>query len=273
MDKIKIKDLEVYCYHGVFPEENKLGQKFVISAELYLDTHKAGISDDLSESIHYGEVCYMIERFMKNNTFKLLESVAERLADYLLLEISLLEKIKLEIKKPWAPIGLPLTYASVEIKREWIDVYLGVGSNMGDKHQYINKAIEQLKQDSKVKVIQVSKLIKTKPYGGVEQDDFINGCIFIKTLLSPLELLYNLNQIEASLERVREIRWGARTIDLDILLFGEQIIYQSNLIIPHIDMCNREFVLGPLTEIAPYVIHPVLKEPIYLLNKELLNKL
>ena len=80
MDKIKIKDLEIYCHHGVFPEENKLGQKFVVSATLYTDTREAGMNDDLTKSIHYGDVSHFITEFMQNHTFKLIETVAEKLA-------------------------------------------------------------------------------------------------------------------------------------------------------------------------------------------------
>ena len=81
MDRIRIEDLEIFAYHGVFPEENTLGQKFVISADLYTDTRKAGLKDDLAESIHYGEVCAFMELYLKKHTYKLLESAAEHLAE------------------------------------------------------------------------------------------------------------------------------------------------------------------------------------------------
>ena len=86
MDKIKIKDLEVFANHGVFPEENTLGQKFIVSADLYMDTRKAGKTDDLTVSIHYGEVSAFIEVWLKKHTYKLLESAAENLAEELLLK-------------------------------------------------------------------------------------------------------------------------------------------------------------------------------------------
>ena len=272
MDRIRIYDLEVFCHHGVFPEENKLGQKFIISLDLYLHTRVAGMNDDLSQSIHYGEVSHFVHDFMKNNTFKLLETVTEQLARKLLIELPLLEEIAIELKKPWAPIGLPLSYASCCITRKWHDVYLGVGSNIGDRHAYIQKAIKQLQNCEDIRVEKVSTLLTTKPYGEVVQDDFLNGCIYIKTLLTPNELLEELHLIERQLDREREIHWGPRTIDLDILFYDNEIIYQEDLVIPHIDMCHRMFVLEPLSEIAPYVIHPVNQMSVMQLKKQLENK-
>ena len=104
MDKIKIENLEIFAKHGVFPEENKLGQKFLVSAVLYADTRKAGTTDELDASVDYGAVCHLIDTFMKEHTFSLVERAAERLAEELLLRIPRLEKVRLEVKKPWAPI-------------------------------------------------------------------------------------------------------------------------------------------------------------------------
>ena len=123
MDKIRIEDLEVYAKHGVFPEENVLGQKFLVSVTLYTDTKNAGMTDDLGTSIDYGKVCKQIDQFLKNNTYKLIEGAAEHLAEELLLSVPRLEKLRLEIKKPWAPIGLPLKTVAVEIERGWHTAY------------------------------------------------------------------------------------------------------------------------------------------------------
>lgn len=133
MDKIQIKGLEIFANHGVFPEENVLGQKFVISATLYTDTRKAGLTDELTTSIHYGEVSQMITEYTKKHTFKLLEALAENLCQMLLETIPLLQKITLRIEKPWAPVGLPLDTVAVEITRSWHTAYIAFGSNLGDK--------------------------------------------------------------------------------------------------------------------------------------------
>ena len=95
LDQIKIKNLEVFANHGVFPEENTLGQKFLVSLTMYTDTRTAGKTDDLTASIHYGEVSRQIDTFMKAHTFQLIERVAEELAEELLVKVPLLQKVQL----------------------------------------------------------------------------------------------------------------------------------------------------------------------------------
>ena len=114
-DKIHIKNLEVFANHGVFAEENRLGQKFLISMTMYLDARTPGKTDDLTTSIDYGEVSSFMTGYMKEHTFKLIEAAAENLCEALLLRYPLLKGVTLELKKPWAPVGLPLETVSVEI--------------------------------------------------------------------------------------------------------------------------------------------------------------
>lgn len=256
MDKIKIQNLEVFANHGVFPEENVLGQKFIVSAVLYTDTRNAGKTDELAASIHYGEISRQIEHFLTTHTFKLLERAAESLAEMLLLHTPRLEQICLEIKKPWAPVGLPLETVSVEIKRGWHTAYIALGSNMGDKEQYLKQAVKALNEAACCEVTKVSSFVATKPYGVTDQDDFLNGCLILRTLLSPRELLAVLHRIEQEAGRERVIHWGPRTLDLDIIFYDDLILEEDDLCIPHVDMHRREFVLKPLHEIAPYKHHP-----------------
>ena len=258
MDKIKINNLEIFCNHGVFPEENVLGQKFLVSVVLYTDTRPAGLSDDLTKSIHYGDICHFIEKFMKNHTFKLIETVAERLATALLTETKNLEKIELEIKKPWAPIALPIEYVSVRIERGWHTAYLSLGSNLGNKEEYLNQAIKELGNSNECLITQVSEFLTTKPYGMTEQDDFLNGCLELRTLLTPEELLAKLHSIEQNANRERLVHWGPRTLDLDIIFYDDLVYDSKNLTIPHVDMQNRKFVLEPLSQIAGHIRHPLL---------------
>ena len=171
-DEIHIENLEFYARHGVFPEETKLGQKFIISLVMYTDTRAAGKKDELELSIDYGEVSHFITEYMEKNTFKLIEAAAENLAGELLLRYPLLEGVELELKKPWAPVGLPMEYVSVKISRFWHKVYLGLGSNMGDKKGYLDQAVKRLDEEKECKVEKVSGYLVTEPYGGVEQDDF-----------------------------------------------------------------------------------------------------
>lgn len=257
MDYISIDNLEVFANHGVYEEEINLGQKFLISVRMYFDASAAGKRDDLTKSVNYAEVCSDITRWMKTNTCKLIETVAERLADKLLTEYELLSSVDVTVKKPWAPIGLPLECVSITITRKWHTVYLSIGSNMGDRRRYLTDGIEHLRTNKYIRVVAVSEIIETKPYGKTDQDDFLNGAVMIRTLLSPEELLDVLRDAEKDAGRVRNEHWGPRTLDMDILLYDDLIINTEDLTIPHADMLNRDFVLKPLCEIAPYAYHPV----------------
>ena len=272
MDKIEIRDLEIFANHGVFPEETALGQKFVVSAVMYTETRPAGLTDDLSASINYGEVSHMITDFLQKNTYKLLEAAVENLAEMLLLSLPLLKKVTLRIEKPWAPVRLPLKTVAVEITRGWHTAYIAFGSNMGDKKKYLDNAIQGLRDMKEIVVEKVSEYLVTEPYGDVEQDEFLNGALRVRTLLSPEELLDRLHVLEQAANRKRIIHWGPRTLDLDILFYDQEIIDMPDLHIPHIDLHNRDFVLVPMNQIAPYLRHPVLNQTISQLLDSLLNK-
>ncbi len=271
MDQIRISNLEVYCHHGVYKEENVLGQKFLVSLELYADLSAASCSDDLTKSVSYGDVCHYVKNEMENTTYKLIEALTEQLARKVLIRFPIIEKVIIEVKKPWAPILLPIETVSVVMERAWHTVFLGIGSNLGDKEGNLNTAIELLKADDFCKVIQVSPFIVTAPVGGVEQDDFLNGAIELKTLRTPEQLLNLIGEIEGKLKRVREIHWGPRTIDLDILYYDNEVIRSDRLIIPHPELQNREFVLEPMCNLAPNLCHPILGKTVYQLYEDLKN--
>lgn len=166
-DKIYIENLQVFANHGVFPEENSLGQKFIVSAVLYTKTRKAGKTDQLEDSTHYGEVSLFMTDFLQKNTYKLIEAAAENLAEAVLDAYPLVEGIDLELKKPWAPVKLPLDYVSVKISRFWHTAYIAMGSNLGDKKAYLDMAVNCLSERDDCKVVSVSDYIVTEPYGGV----------------------------------------------------------------------------------------------------------
>lgn len=261
-DRIIISDLEVFCNHGVLKEENVLGQKFLVSAELEVSLRKAGISDALPLSINYAEVCRLIHDFLKAQTFKLIEAAAENLALVLFANYENLNSVKITIKKPWAPIGLPINHVAVEIERSWHRAYIALGSNMGDKLMYLENAVKAVESDVNCKLLKISDIILTEPYGPVEQDDYLNGCMMIDTLYTPSELLRFLQRIEKDANRTREVHWGPRTLDLDILLYDDLVVSEDDLVIPHPEMHKRAFVLEPLKQIAPNVVHPLLRQRI-----------
>lgn len=256
MDQIRIENLEVYAHHGVFPQETQKGQIFVINAVLYTELRKAGMADELALSTNYGEVCHFIDDYLREHTFLLIEAAAEHLAEELLLRFPLVMCIALEIKKPHAPINLPFSSVSVKIERGWKLVYLGIGSNLGDRQGYIQKGIDGLKENPMIRDVKCSEVLVTSPYGGVEQDDFLNAAIELKTLLTPYELLDFLHKLEMEAGRERKIHWGPRTLDLDILFYQEFLSNDPALTVPHPDMQNRKFVLEPLNELCPWQYNP-----------------
>ena len=133
--------------------------------------------------------------------------------------------------------------------------YVALGSNLGNKKENLLRAIELLKNHG-VNVLAVSSFLVTKPYGVTDQPDFLNGAIKLEYDKSPEELLEVLLAVEQEMGRVRLRHWGERIIDLDLLLFEQEVINSKRLVLPHKDMENREFVLAPLAEIAPQIVPP-----------------
>jgi len=137
-------------------------------------------------------------------------------------------------------------------------VYLGVGSNLGDRRATIEAALRRLGELPHTRVVAVSTIIETEPVGVTDQPRFLNAVARLETEATPLELLSELQAIEAELGRVRIQRWGPRTIDLDILLYDDLVVEEEVLTIPHPGLGQRRFVLAPLAELAPEVRHPLL---------------
>ncbi|MFS0690816.1 2-amino-4-hydroxy-6-hydroxymethyldihydropteridine diphosphokinase [Sporosarcina sp. 179-K 8C2 HS] len=134
--------------------------------------------------------------------------------------------------------------------------YISIGSNIGDRLHNLKEAVRALHSHGQIKATKVSSIYETAPVGYTEQADFLNLVVRVETSLDPHELLAACQDVENSLGRVRDIRWGPRTVDLDILLFNNDNIEAENLIVPHPRMGERAFVLVPLLEIAPAIGHP-----------------
>ncbi len=258
-DMIFIKGLKAYAYHGCFKDERRDGQEFGLDLTLFLDMSKAAATDDLEATVNYGEAAAEACRVFNENAYNLIETAAEEVAEYLLCKYSLINEVSVTVHKPHAPIPCEFEDVSVTIERKRHKAYIAVGSNMGDAYETIAKAKELFCKLKGNRILKEAALITTKPYGPVEQDDFTNGLWLTETLLSPEALLKKLNEIESCLGRKREIHWGPRTIDLDIIYYDDLTMDTEKLTIPHIDMENRDFVLKPLLEVDPYVRHPLNK--------------
>lgn len=269
MDKIVLKNFEIFANHGVFNEEKSLGQKFIIDLEARLSLEAAGKTGDLTKSVHYGELCHYIEEVFTEKSYDLIETAVEKVAECTLIKYPMIQSVKVTLKKPWAPIGRHLEYAAVEIERSWHEAFLSIGSNIGDKEGNLNTAIKALRENRDIIIEVVSSFIITEPWGKFDQEEFVNGAIKIKTLLSPKELMDTLLGIEEDMKRVRVIKWGPRLIDLDIIFYDDLISEDEYVTLPHPRMEDREFVLSPLNEIAPNKVHPILKKRIFKLLEEM----
>ncbi len=146
---------------------------------------------------------------------------------------------------------------------------MGLGSNLGNRKKYLVSAIDRIDSCREICVVNKSSFYETKPVGGPSQPDYVNCVIELDTETEPQSLLEEFKGIELELGRKSGIRWGPRVIDIDILLYGNKIINDSNLKIPHESMHKRIFVLEPLCEISPDFKHPILRKTIFELLKDL----
>jgi len=152
---------------------------------------------------------------------------------------------------------------------ERVTAYIGLGSNLGDRERSIRDALQLLGGNGNIEVTRVSAIKETAPLGQVAQPKYLNGVAEIRTALRPEGLLRELKATEAALGRRPNTSWEPRPIDLDLLLFGEKVIRVSGLTVPHPEMHLRSFVLDGLCQLAPALVHPVLKEPVSELSRRL----
>ena len=269
MDKIHIKDLEIIGFHGAIPEEKVLGQKFILSFELDVDLRQAGKNDDLTKTVHYGELAQKVEEEFTKTSYDLIEKAAEEICDFVLLNYPLLKKVKLLLKNPWAPTRKHVEYVAVEIERKWNKVYIAAGSNLGNKEETLKEAIDKIDKRKDCVVTKVSNFYTTDPVGYEDQDQFVN-CVFeIDTLQTPSELMDTLLEVEKDFKRERIIRWGPRTLDLDIIFYDDIISYDEHILIPHPRAHERQFVMKPMCDINPYYVHPIYRKRVMDISSEL----
>lgn len=262
MDLIKIDNLQFFANHGVFKSEQEKGQFFYADIRLYLDFKAAAETDDLTKTADYGAICSFAYDLLTKNTFKLIETAADCLAEEILYNFPKVREVFVEIKKPNAPIPLEFECVSVCTSRKWRRIFIGVGSNLGDKAANIKNALRLLSAEQSIRIKKVSEIIETAPYGYEVQPSFLNGAFEAETTLEPLELLRLLKETEEACGRQKTFRWGPRVIDLDILFYDDLVIDSPELTIPHREMHIRDFVKKPMTEIAPDFVHPILKKRI-----------
>lgn len=139
-------------------------------------------------------------------------------------------------------------------------IYIGIGANLGDREKTLQEAVGVLNAHPEIAVVATSEVYETAPVGVIDQPDFLNAVLQIRTRLSARKLLNDLLAVERQFGRTRRTRWAPRTLDLDILFYGDAVIHQPGLCVPHPHLHERAFVLIPLCDLAPHLKHPISRQ-------------
>ncbi len=264
-DRIRLSAVRGRGFHGVFEHERREGQEFVVDVELAVDLAPAGASDDLADTVNYGEIGAAVLARIVGEPHDLIERLAELVAQDA-LEHAAVDEVTVTVHKPQAPVGVPFGDVTVTLtrRRAPVPVVVAVGANLprGEQRpqEIARAAVDALAQHADVTVMAVSGLFDTDPVGGPEQPTYVNAVVTARTSLSPTSLLRELHGIEASFDRRREVRWGARTLDLDLVQYGDpasETDATSDLVrlrLPHPRAHERAFVLVPWLEADPAAV-------------------
>lgn len=259
LNAVLIRGLEISACHGVHDFEKVIKKPFVFDADVYVDFFNGAKNDDLQGTVSYSSVCNLLYEIATKNSFNLIEKLAYECAFSLLETFPEIKGVKITVYKPEAPIKHKFSTVGVTAEFSRQTAYLSLGSSEGDRKEYLDKALNALSDTRGIKVKKISSYLETEPYGGVAKNKFLNCAAEIETLLPPQALLNEIHRIEGECGRVRNKRWADRTLDIDIIFYGREIIAESNLIVPHPEYSKRGFVLIPLKEIAPDFVCPIKK--------------
>ncbi len=257
-DLIRLAGVRATGFHGVLAEEKRVGQEFVVDVELSVDLARAGTSDDLAHTVSYAEVAADVVTRITTGSHDLIETLAEEIAADCLLR-PLVERVTVTVHKPQAPVGVPFGDVAIRVVRHRpaVPVVVALGANLGDRAATIEAAVREIVADGLVEAARVSRPVETEPVGGPEQPAYLNAVLVGSTRLAPAHLLRRLHGIEARHGRVREVRWGARTLDLDLVQYGrpgddtEVVSADPALLLPHPRAHERAFVLLPWADVDP----------------------
>ncbi len=254
-DHVLINDLRFESIIGVLDHERLAPQPLRVDVDMEIDLHDAGTSDDLEQTVHYGEVAVALANLARDTEYLLLERLAQHMAE-VVLSFPLVRAVDLTLTKLRPPIPEQIDSTAVRIRRARAEVssatrhraIVALGSNLGSRESHLRFAIERLGES----VVAQSQVFETDPIGGPDdQGAYLNMVVALETELDPYALLRWLHRIEADAGRERIVHWGPRTLDLDLLFFDDVVITGGNLAVPHPRYAERRFVLAPLSEVAP----------------------
>ena len=258
MDKITLSKMEFEGHTGCFDFEKKDGQKFVVSLDLFVDRIRGCYTDELSDTVDYSKIYEVTKEIVTGDDGNLIEHLAQKIADAVLEADKRILKVCVKVSKPEAPVKGIFETMEVMIERNRKEfVIVSIGSNMGDREANILAAEEALKALDGNEGFKFASIYETEPVGLEDQPYFLNTCVGFYTDIEPFELLDKIHVIENDLLRTREVHWGPRTIDIDIIFYGDRVIMKPELTIPHPRWNVRSFVTVPLREIKDVDIdHP-----------------
>lgn len=250
-DRIVLRGISAHGRHGVLDFEKADGQDFVVDVALDVDLRRAGSSDVLTHTVNYAEVAADVVSLITGPSLNLIEALAEQIAATALRR-PLVQAVEVTVHKPNAPVGVPFGDVLVRVERHRDEpVVIALGANLGGVQFTLAAAVRALADVDGLRISAVSELFETDPVGGPEQPAYLNAVVLARTRLAPFALLTELHAIEAARGRVRETRWGARTLDLDLIQYGDpesgsdMISQDPELLLPHPRAHERAFVLAP----------------------------
>ncbi|MDR0373458.1 MAG: 2-amino-4-hydroxy-6-hydroxymethyldihydropteridine diphosphokinase [Nitrososphaerota archaeon] len=284
MDKILIAGIKTCGKHGVLAFEREYPQIFTVDMELWVDNSKSYLSDDLQDTVNYAGVYDIVKSVIEAQSFMLIERLSYVIIEKVFVYDSRIQRIKIRTMKNKAPLVGQFDYAGVEIEKTRDTVLiqdagtkvsitpdvstctgaeakpdagykavLSLGSNIGDRKQNIQKALEMLTTSAGINILNKSKLYETEPVGYVDQEKFYNAAILVETTLNPFELRIKTKDIENNLGRKKTFRWGPRLIDIDIIAYEGCMINTNGLTLPHKEYMQRAFVLKPISDMPDAV--------------------
>ena len=267
LDRVSVTGIRARGFHGVLEHEKRDGQEFSCDVAMHLSLYRAGRSDDLADAVDYSVVARKAHDVLAGPSLDLVETVAERIAAAV-LEDQRVRAVEVVVHKPQAPVGVPFDDVQVRVVRTRDDAVadspppapvravLALGANLGDAHATLHQAVLDLAGVEGLTVLESSPVVDSAPVGGPEQGRYLNAVLLVQTTLAPRALLHACQDVEAAHGRTRDVRWGPRTLDVDVVTVSRPdgrglSLSTVDLDLPHPRAAGRRFVLQPWAVVDP----------------------
>jgi dihydroneopterin aldolase/2-amino-4-hydroxy-6-hydroxymethyldihydropteridine diphosphokinase len=253
-DRIVLRGVRARGRHGVLPAERELGQEFVVDVVLELDLGPAAATDDLHRTVHYGLLAEAVAARVAGEPYELIESLAGAIAADCLTD-PLVAAAEVTVHKPAAPISVPFADVAVTVSRaRRVPAVVALGANLGDRRAALQGAVYALAAMPRTRVVAVAPVFETAALtlpGSGPQPDYLNTVVLLETALPAADLLAAGHAVEAAFGRERVERWGARTLDVDLVVHADTRSDDPTLTLPHPGAAERAFVLAPWAAVDP----------------------